>query len=168
MVALITLAVAVAAAISDLATRRIPNLLTFGAALAGLLYHAYVGGLSGFGWALAGWVVGTAVFFPFFALGGMGAGDVKLFAALGAWMGPLGAAKIAIAAAIAGGLVAVVVMLRHRYLRTAFDNLRLLFQHWTVNGMTAKPDLTLASSRGPRLAYAVPILLGTVGVLWWN
>lgn len=160
--------VAAVAASIDLATRRVPNVLTFGAALAALLYHALTGGLSGFGWACAGWLVGTAVFFPFFALGGMGAGDVKLVAALGAWLGPLGAVQVAIAAAVAGGLVALVVMVRARYVRTAWSNLRLLFSHWGVNGVSALPELTLASGKGPRLAYAVPILIGTLGVVWWR
>lgn len=168
IVPLATLVVAAVAAWTDLTTRRVPNLLTFGAALMALLFHAVDGGLSGLGWACAGWIVGTAVFFPFFALGGMGAGDVKLVAALGAWLGPLGAVQIAIAAAIAGGVVAVIVMIRARYLRTAVQNLKLLFAHWGVNGIKALPELTLASSKGPRLAYAVPILLGTLGVLWWR
>lgn len=160
--------VAGAAACTDVATRRIPNALTFGAALAGLLYHGIDGGLSGLGWSAAGWLVGAAVFFPFFALGGMGAGDVKLVAALGTWLGPLGAVQVAIAAALAGGLVAMIVMVRARYLRTALQNLRLLFVHWGVNGISALPELTLASGTGPRLAYAVPILIGTLGVLWWR
>lgn len=168
IVSLATIAVAALAAWTDVTTRRVPNLLTFGSAALALTFHAVDGGVSGLGWACAGWLVGTAVFFPFFALGGMGAGDVKLVAALGAWLGPLGAVQIAVAAALAGGVVAVVVMIRARYLRTAWQNLKLLFAHWGVNGIRALPELTLASSKGPRLAYAVPILLGTLGVLWWR
>jgi len=168
VVSIATVLIATAAAGTDLAARRIPNALTFGAAIAALLYHAVDNGLWGFGLAVAGWVVGAALFFPFFALGGMGAGDVKLVAALGAWLGPLGAVQVAIAAALAGGLVGIVVMLRARYLRSAMHNLRLLFLHWGVNGVSALPELTLASGTGPRLAYAVPILLGTLGVLWWR
>jgi prepilin peptidase CpaA len=98
----------------------------------------------------------------------MGAGDVKLVAALGAWLGPLGAVQLAIAAALAGGLVAIVVMLRARYVGSALRNLRLLLVHWRVNGLTSVPELTLATATGPRLAYAVPIFLGTLGVLWWR
>ncbi|MGE3508729.1 MAG: prepilin peptidase [Vicinamibacterales bacterium] len=166
-VSIAVVAVASLAAASDVATRRIPNWLTLGAAAVALAYHVAVGGWVGFALAAAGWLVGTALFFPFFALGGMGAGDVKLVGALGAWLGPLGAVQVAIAAALAGGLVAVIVMLRARYLRTAFANLRLLFTHWGVNGIGALPELTLAQGSGPRLAYAVPILIGTLGVLWW-
>ncbi len=168
IVSIAALLVASVAAASDLATRRIPNLLTLGAAAVALVYHTATNGPTGFGTALAGWLVGAAVFFPFFALGGMGAGDVKLVAAIGAWLGPLGAVQVALAAAIAGGLVAAIVMLRARYFRTAVQNLRLLFLHWGVNGVSALPQLTLASGQGPRLAYAVPILLGTLGVLWWR
>ena len=73
--------VALVAVAWDLATRRIPNVLTFGAALAALVVHAYIGGWNGAGMAAAGWVAGVALFFPVFALGGMGAGDVKLLGA---------------------------------------------------------------------------------------
>jgi prepilin peptidase CpaA len=167
-VSVVTLSIAAMAAVTDLSSRRIPNLLTFGSAALALAYHAVDGGAWGFALACAGWLVGAACFFPFFALGGMGAGDVKLVAALGAWLGPLGAVQLAIAAALAGGLVAIVVMLRARYVGSALRNLRLLLVHWRVNGLTSVPELTLATATGPRLAYAVPIFLGTLGVLWWR
>jgi prepilin peptidase CpaA len=164
----ITVAIAAVAAAVDMKTGRIPNALTFGATLAALLFHAIDGGVSGFGWALAGCGIGLAVFFPFFALGGLGAGDVKLVAALGTWLGPLGVLRLAAGAGIAGGVVALVVMLHARYLGTAARNLLLLLTHWRVNGVRPLPELTLAGGSGPRLAYAVPILLGTLGALWWR
>src|SRR5438132_1059179 len=71
----------------DLRTRRIPNALTFGAALLGLVFHAVIGGVSGFGSSLGGLATGLAIFFPIFALGGLGGGDVKLLACIGAWVG---------------------------------------------------------------------------------
>ena len=85
------LVVAVVAAGWDLKTRRIPNRLTFGAAIAGLAYHVLTGGLAGLGQSAGGLAVGLAVFMIPFALRGMGGGDVKLMAALGAWIGPLDA-----------------------------------------------------------------------------
>ena len=84
----IAIGLAVIAVVWDLATKRIPNLLTFGAALAAFAVHGFVEGWTGAGTSFAGWVVGAAFFFPFFALRGMGAGDVKLLAAVGAWLGP--------------------------------------------------------------------------------
>lgn len=167
-VSFVVVSVASIAAMFDVSTRRIPNLLTFGAAAFGVVYHTIDGGAYGLGQASLGWLTGLVLFLPFFALGGMGAGDVKLIAALGSWFGPIGALQLAAATALAGGLVAIVVMIHAQYLRQATRNLGLLVTHWWVNGISALPELTLASSHGPRLAYAVPILLGTLGVLWWQ
>ena len=55
--------------------------------------------------AVFAWIVGVALFFPFFALGGMGAGDVKLLAALAAWLGPIDAVYMAMFSSIAGGVI---------------------------------------------------------------
>ena len=164
VVALLT--VALTAAVCDVRTRRIPNALTFGAAAAALLYALATGGIGSLGFAAAGWFAGAALFFPFFALGGMGAGDVKLIAALGAWVGPAEAVWLAMFSSIAGGVVALFVALFHGYLRKAFENIRLMFMHWRLFGLRAVAGLTLEDSRAPRLAYAIPIMIGTVWTLW--
>src|SRR5215210_7805328 len=91
--------VAFTALLFDVRTRRIPNWLTFGAAAAGVVYATFVAGPSGAGTAAAGWLAGVALFFPVFALGGMGAGDVKLLGALGAWLGPVESVWLAMFAA---------------------------------------------------------------------
>jgi prepilin peptidase CpaA len=116
--------------------------------------------------AAAGWLVGAAVFFIPFALGGLGAGDVKLMAALGAWLGPADALWLGVYTAIAGGAAALIVALAHGYMRQALSNVWLLLTHWRVNGIRALPQLTLAGSSTPRLAYAVPILCGLLVTLW--
>jgi prepilin peptidase CpaA len=154
------------ACISDLRTRRIPNRLTFSAMVAALLFHVFTGGLGAAAWSLAGCGLGIALFLPMFALRGMGAGDVKLLAAVGAWVGPAQVAFVALAASIAGGVIAVVVALAYGYLRTAFRNLWLLLMHWRVMGVRPLDAVTLESGRGPRLAYAVPISIGTLVTLW--
>src|SRR4029450_2877695 len=84
----VVVALVAVASITDVRTRRIPNLLTFGAAIAALLFHVSTGGASGLITSAGGWMLGAALFFPVFALRGMGAGDVKLLAAVGAWVGP--------------------------------------------------------------------------------
>jgi prepilin peptidase CpaA len=154
------------AGVWDVRTRRIPNALTFSAALAGLAFHAATGGWTAAGWSLAGWLVGAALFFPFFALRGMGAGDVKLLAAIGAWLGPAQVVLAALLASVAGGAIAVVVAVNHRYLTTALRNLRTLLTHWRVAGIQPLADVTLDGARGPRLAYALPIAIGTMVTLW--
>src|SRR5262245_64849156 len=102
LVALVALSIGVVACVTDLRTRRIPNVLTFGAAALALAFHGIVGGLPGVQSAALGWLAGLAMFLPFFLLGGMGGGDVKLLAALGAWLGPGEAFWLAIYASIAG------------------------------------------------------------------
>lgn len=160
------LAVAALAVVWDLRTRRIPNALTFGAAGAGLAFAVYAGGPWGLAAAAGGWLVGAALFFPLFALGGMGAGDVKLLAALGAWLGPADTVWLAIFASVAGGVMAVIVSVYYGYLRQAASNVWLMLMHWRAAGIKPVPGLTLRDARAPRLAYAVPIAIGLVGTLW--
>ena len=160
------IALAMVAAMWDLKSRRIPNVLTFGSALAAILAHAYVGGFSGTGWSIVGWLVGVAFFLPFFALGGMGAGDVKLLGALGAWLGPGVTVWVALFSLIAGGVLGLAVALAYGYLSQAFANITWMFQFWRSEGPKPVPEVTLATHRGPRLAYAVPVFAGLMVTLW--
>lgn len=159
-------AVLVLACISDVRTRRIPNALTFSAIVCALLFHALTGGLGATGLSLAGCFLGGALFFPMFALRGMGAGDVKLLAAVGAWLGPSTVVMVALAASLAGGVIAIAVALAHGYLKTAGRNLWMLLMHWRVMGVRPLEQVTLDGTLGPRLAYAVPISIGTLVTLW--
>lgn len=154
------------ACVSDARTRRIPNLLTMSAAAGALLFHAVTGGWTAAGWSLFGLLIGGLLFFPLFALRGMGAGDVKLLAAVGAWLGPGQAATVAFVTSIAGGVIAVVVALASGYLRKALTNLYLVLLHWRLTGVRPLPAVTLEHADGPRLAYAFPIAIGTVVTLW--
>jgi prepilin peptidase CpaA len=160
------LAIALAAVICDVRTRRVPNLLTFGAALAALVFAFVTDGLTGLGWSLLSWTIGAALFFPMFALGGMGAGDVKLLAALAAWLGPADAVYLALFASMAGGVLALVVALARGYLGQAFSNVWLMLMHWRVAGPSPVPGLTLRDTAAPRLAYAIPIAIGVLCTLW--
>jgi prepilin peptidase CpaA len=159
-------AVVLIACVTDLRSGRIPNVLTFGAALAGVGYAVAASGVSGLAMGLAGWLVGLALFFPIFLLRGMGAGDVKLLAALGAWLGPRDVSWVALYGSVAGGLLAVGLALLHGYGRTLFGNVGLLLTHWRVNGLRSLDTITLEGSRGPRLAYALPIAVGVVCARW--
>lgn len=160
------LVVAAGAAVLDVRSARIPNLLTFTGALLGLVAQATWADGAGLAWSALGAATGLAVFFPFFALGGMGGGDVKLMAALGAWIGWRDVLSAALYAAVAGGVLAVVVSLAKGYLSTALGNLGRLARYWRVVGLRPEPSLTLEHGRGPRLPYAVPILVGLVMALW--
>lgn len=163
---LIALGLAVVACGWDLRTRRIPQVLTLGGAASAFLFHLVTGGWEGLGLGLAGWAVGLAIFIVPFALGGLGAGDVKLLGALGAWLGPVAVVWLGLYSGIAGGILAVLISLAGGYLTQAVSNVWLLLTHWTVNGVRPLRELTLEHSPGPRLAYAVPILAGTMVTLW--
>jgi len=67
---------------------------------------------------------------------------------------------------VAGGVMAIVVAVASGYLRRALSNVYLLLAHWRVAGIRALPELTLETSDGPRLAYAIPIFAGTVVAIW--
>ena len=150
----------------DLSTKRIPNSLTFGAAIVAICVQMYTGGWSAAGMSLAGWAAGVALFFPFFALGGMGAGDVKLLGAIGAWLGPIAVVWVALFSSIAGGVMALTVALASGYLTQAIANIWGLLTYWRIAGPRPSPALTLSNHRGPRLAYAVPVLAGLMVTLW--
>jgi len=163
---IIVVGVALVAVAWDVATRRIPNALTLGAAFAALVVHACLGGWSGAGMAAAGWAAGVALFFPVFALGGMGAGDVKLLGALGAWLGPVAAVWVALYSGVAGGLIGLLVAAFSGYLAQAFANVWSLLMYWRIAGLRPAPELTLSTHQGPRLAYAVPVFAGLMVTLW--
>jgi hypothetical protein len=62
--------------------------------------------------------------------------------------------------------MAIVVALARGYLRRALSNIWLLLSHWRVSGIGPVDELTLASSNAPKLAYALPIFVGTLVVIW--
>jgi prepilin peptidase CpaA len=161
----IVLGISMTACITDVRARRIPNWLTFGAAGAAVVCHFLAAGPVEAGLSVLGWAVAVVCFAPVFAVGGLGAGDVKLAGAIGAWLGPAAAFHVVLYSMIAGGVMALLVATARGYLRAAFANIRVIVTSWFF-GITTVPGLTLTDSPGPRLAYAIPIAAGTVITLW--
>ena len=156
------------AGLQDLRTRRVPNALTLGATTVALALHGVTGGWSELATSALGWLAGLALFMPLWALGGMGAGDVKLLGAVGAWLGPAGALWAGLYGAIAGGVMALAIALARGYARTAFRNVGTLLRSWFLAGVRPVGGLTLADSGSIRLPYAVPIAAGVLAALWLN
>ena len=98
------------AAIIDGRSLRVPNWLTYHFCLGGLIFAFMRGGSPFLLSSLAGAVVGLLSLLPLYAIGGMGAGDVKLMAGLGAWVGPWLTAGAFVSTAVAGALMAVVMI----------------------------------------------------------
>jgi prepilin peptidase CpaA len=95
----------------DLKSRKIPNYLTLGTALAGLAYNLILHGWGGLVDGVLGLLLGFGLLILPYVLGGMGAGDVKALAALGAWLGPKGTIFLFCYMGIAGGIMALAVLI---------------------------------------------------------
>jgi prepilin peptidase CpaA len=156
----------VVACLFDISSSRIPNALTFPAAAFAIGFHAIAPSGDGVWFAFVGLAVGLAVFLPLFALGAMGAGDVKLMAAVGAFIGWKSIIFVALYGSLAGGILALIVALRRNYLRQAFSNIKMLGLYWWVEGVKPLPALTLESKHSVRLPYAIAIAAGLAVTLW--
>jgi prepilin peptidase CpaA len=157
-VAVVVLAAGLAAATAiDLRSRRIPNELTAAMALSGLALAAF--GSSGITIAasLAGLVLGLAVMLPGHVLGATGAGDVKLMAAVGAIVGPGLVLYAFVCTSIAGGVLAFVVAVRRRRLRTTLAQTGRL-----VAAPGAAPGEIKAAGAASRFAYGPAIAVGSM------
>src|SRR5258708_18880949 len=122
----VSVGVAVCAAISDIKTRRIPNRLTYPALLAGLLLQGALHGWQGLLRSAGGGLIFGGVFMLCYLVRAMGAGDVKLAAALGCIVGSTATAQVMLATALAGGGPALlVVRLAGRVVGTLQNTLRV-------------------------------------------
>jgi len=137
-----------------------------GAGGSALLYLGLAHGAPGLARSAVGLVAGLAIFLPLFLLRGLGAGDVKLLGAVGAWLGPEVVMRCALYTVLAGGVLALWVALRQRYLREAIANLGNLLWSWRLEGPRPLAGVTLADSKGPRLPYGTAIAAGTLIAIW--
>ena len=145
------------AAVIDLRTRRIPNTLTGSLAIVGIGLAAAQLGPVGIGGAIVGCLLGFAFMLPGNVFGATGAGDVKLFAAAGALLGPATTVRAFMFTAIAGGVLALVVALRRRRLaHTVSTTARL------VAGSTSAAAAIESPTADNRFAYAPAIAIGVV------
>ena len=134
-----------------------PNWLTLGITVAGLTLAATrVSGLSLAG-AFAGLALGLAVMLPGHLIGATGAGDVKLLAALGTMLGPKATVLAFVYAAIAGGVLAVLVAMQRRTLDVTVARTAMLVRSRGAN----VAEIEQASSDN-RFAYAPAIAIGAL------
>ena len=88
---------------------RVPNWITFPLAFTGIAFHCSMSGWDGLAYAMLGLAAGLGTLLPLYMIGGMGAGDVKLMAGAGAWVGMSLIISSFIAIAIVGGIMGVVM-----------------------------------------------------------
>lgn len=148
----------------DIANRRIPNWLTGAGLLAGLGFSFLTPNGIGPGSSLLGALAGFSVILPLYLLRAMGAGDVKLMAAVGAFLGPLPALGAALLTFVAGGVLSVTVALWSRSLCRVLNNLRLMGMVALI-GRSSGVAISDVQTTG-RLPYALAIAVGTGLQLW--
>ncbi len=102
-----TVIVLAVATFTDLRSRRIPNWLVVPFLVAGIAASSWFQGWTGLGHSLEGLALGAAIYGALNLFGGMGMGDVKLVAAIGAWIGPAQLGLALVMTAMAGGLIAL-------------------------------------------------------------
>jgi len=158
----------------DIATRRIPNWLILVSLMAGVVcslfaYPATSGQTPGSSWielgrSLLGALTGLAIMLPLYFLRAMGAGDAKLMAAIGAFLGPMQVAGAALLTFVAGGLLSLVAALWSHSLSRVLSNLRLMGMV-AISARNSELSLRDVQTTG-RLPYAIAIATGTGLQLW--
>lgn len=154
------LTILIAASVTDIRSRRIPNWLTFPAVVFGIGFHTMSRGLDGFFFSGTGMLLGLGVLIVFYLVGGMGAGDVKLMAAVGAFLGPKGVFAAFIFSALVGGIYAVALLIR------GMNKARLVRLGTPLalylDSLTDRGTIEEAGKATPRLCYGVAISIGTI------
>jgi prepilin peptidase CpaA len=146
-----------ASAVVDMYTRRVPNPLTIGIAAVGFTMAAtHVSGVSVAG-AFAGFGLGLLLMLPGHVIGGTGAGDVKLFAAVGTLLGPSRTGMAFLYTAMAGGALATVIAVQRRRFAATMERTAALV--YTGGANVAEIERLSADNR---FAYAPAIAVGAV------
>jgi len=157
-----TLIVLAVATYTDLRSRRIPNWLVLPFMVAGIAVSTWLGGWHGLGQSLGGLGVGAVLFGIFGLLGGMGMGDVKLCAAIGAWIGPSHMLVALVLTALAGGVMAICWAAAGGFLGDLFRNTGSLIVGFKQRGIRPHPEMVLDNPLARKMPYAPAIAFGTL------
>lgn len=156
--------VLVVAAIIDGKILKVPNWLTFPFILCGWFHGALYGGWAGFGYSLLGTFVGMMLLLVLRAVGGMGAGDVKLLAGVGAWLGAATTWWAFLATAVVGGVMAAVMILTSGQWQKHWAMAHQILHEW-VTIRDPEKLASIARERKPTmrlLPYGIPMAIGSI------
>lgn len=156
-----TLIVLAVATFTDLRFRRIPNWLVLPFLLAGIAVSGWFSGWHGIGQSFAGLGLGVLIYGIFFCMGGMGAGDVKLCAAIGAWIGPDQLFIALVLTGIVGGIMVLCWAAFGGFFRELFNDTSELVFVWR-KGTGSDPDKALSNPARRTMPYAPAMAIGTL------
>ena len=160
--------IVLAAAVSDVRSRNIPNWLTLGGIAAGLALHTYLTGWAGLKFSAAGFGLAAVIFLPLFALRFLGGGDVKLMAAVGALAGLQNLIGIFIVDTILGGVAALVlVIVKGRFTKTLRNLGRMISSLFRGKApYRENEELEAGGGKSLGMPRAVTIAAATLVMLW--
>lgn len=143
---------------------RVPNWMTYPMVFTGLIFNACINGWAGLGDALVGMVVGLLCLLPLYAVGGMGAGDVKLMAGIGAWLGAAITFYAFCVSTVVGAVMAIIMVLYKRSFQKHYANFVMIFMEW-MQIKDPRELSRIAAERKPTmflLPYGIPICIGSI------
>ncbi|PEQ95936.1 prepilin peptidase [Bacillus sp. AFS006103] len=159
MVDFILLIVLFTCVITDIKSRKIFNIVTLPAIIIGFTYSINLNGFEGFLYSGKGFLVGFSLLLIPFLMGGIGAGDVKLLAAVGALKGTQFVFYNFFYAAVIGGVIALVIMLRRGELKSFF--IRVFYSFLFIKASEGSLNLE-KTDLAPTIPYGVPIAIGAL------
>lgn len=165
MVDLVLVCLVTIALYTDLRTRRIPNVLTFGACIIGLLFLSANGQVV---ISLAGIVLGLALMLPGFIIGGVGGGDIKLMAAIGSLKGPSFVLNVFIVSTLCGGLISIILAIKEKRLGRLFKDTWIYVKSLGMSFITFSNMIHVTLPNAEKaliIPYGVAIFCGTLFVL---
>jgi prepilin peptidase CpaA len=157
-----TLVVLGVATFTDLRSRRIPNWLVLPFLLTGIVVSVWMHGWQGLGQSLSGALLGLVIYGVLFWMGGMGAGDVKLCAAIGAWVGPPQLILALVITGMVGGVMVFCWAVFGGFLKELFTGAGNLAFGWTGRGGLRDPEMVIANPLKRKMPYAPAIAIGTL------
>lgn len=154
---------------------KVPNAITFPMIIAGWLYSTVSYSMageawySGLGWSLAGTAVGLACLYPFYMIGGMGAGDVKMLAGIGAWVHCSDTFYAFCLTTIIGAAMSVLMIVFSKSARKHYNQFFLILNEITsIRDPEKLSDIAKARKSSMRLLpYGIPIAIGTILHFAW-
>ena len=154
------------ASLTDLRSGLIPNIVTFTGIIGAMVLHTAINGSAGLQFWLMGIILGFMLLGPLYAMGGIGAGDVKLLMAVGGLVGPVNLMKIFVVASLVGGLWALALALRSWGLQQTVRRTWIWMKIWLGTGRILAD--AGQDQRNSVLRYAPVLAVGTLLVQLWQ
>jgi len=158
------------AAYQDYCNYRISNILVVSGALLGVVQNTFLPAGIGLFESLAGWGVGLLILLPLYLMRAMGAGDVKLMAMVGAFLGPQAILISALYICIVGGVLSICVATYYGVLKDTLHSVLISITEFVVNLFTPKAERPLNAfsfsempqhKRTVKMPYGIAIAIGT-------